>query len=273
MPARLSRLVWPLLFPVRLYLRRFPLRKGKGFVYRKLVDRFAPAGRAYVACLEKRTLIRLYYGEAISYHAIAFGGFEAAEVRYVTQRARPGTTALDVGANVGVFTVPLARAVGPSGCVLAFEPVPANAARLRENLTLNNVTNVEIHEVAVGDRVGTAVLNIGSDPAYHSFRSVPEHVRTDEEIVVPEETLDLAWDRAGSPPVSVVKIDVEGAELEVLRGGQRMLRACQPSVVLETHDARRNMVTRWFEAHGYGVVHARGFEPWNLAFRPVSSAS
>ena len=76
---------------------------------------------------------------------------ERAKLKQFVRRLRRGKAVWDVGANVGLYTLPSARAVGPTGRVYAFEPMPRNLGLLRRHLAMNRLSNVEIYDVAVGD--------------------------------------------------------------------------------------------------------------------------
>ena len=154
----------------------------------------------------------------------------------LAEHLQPGSVLFDVGANVGFFTVIGARIVGEEGRVYAFEPVARNAAYLRLNCRLNRLRNVQVLQVAAGDETRSGALHLadysggstldvaGRPPDYRRTRSV-DVVRID----------DLMESSAFAPP-DVVKIDVEGAELHVLRGMQRTLQQCRPVVIYETDD-------------------------------------
>jgi len=88
-------------------------------------------------------------------HGCWLGWYEKSCVQFVASLIRPGMVAFDVGANVGYYTLLLARGVGPNGRVIAFEPDPVNVAHLKEHMRLNKISNVEIVEAAVSDREGT----------------------------------------------------------------------------------------------------------------------
>lgn len=139
----------------------------------------------------------------------------------------PGDRFVDVGANVGFFTVIAARLVGEGGRVYAFEPEIANFNRLKENIALNDLTNVMLFQAAVGDCDGETELYINSDndgghalwdPGAHSFN------RLSRETVIKQSTqlvkLDtvLMADPETAAPVKALKIDAEGYEQHVLQG-------------------------------------------------------
>ncbi len=155
------------------------------------------------------------------------GTYEQEELDLWLGLLRPGAMVIDVGANVGVFALLSAVAVGPSGRVLAFEPEPSNADRLRRNVARNGAANVTVIQEAIGNAPGEAVLYV--QPGQSGTHSM---LRPDgaEGLTVPITTLDAV--AAGMQP-DAIKIDVEGLEGAVLRGGHDVLRTAFPHVLLE----------------------------------------
>lgn len=154
-----------------------------------------------------------------------------------------GATVIDVGANIGYNTVYLSRAVGPSGRVVAVEPAADNLRVLRENVAANSLTNVVVHAAAAGRRREVRDLFLrGDTSAVNSLfrRSVYAHVTGVEKIdVVP---LDVLVDG----DADLVKIDAEGAELDVLAGMPRLLAHHGVRLIVEWHP-------RLQEAAGYAA--------------------
>ena len=156
------------------------------------------------------------------------GTIGVAEKDALQRIVRPGMTALDVGANLGLYTVLLSRLVGPAGRVIAFEPDPHHFALLKRNCALNGCTNVEAHNMALGSGSGRFVLHkeilnsgnhfLGASGCRHSPSEVEVDVASVDEFL-PMLQPDL------------VKIDVQGWEVEVLRGMRRMLTA-SPHIAL-----------------------------------------
>jgi FkbM family methyltransferase len=140
---------------------------------------------------------------------------------------RPGDAVLDVGANVGFYSLLASRLVGDGGRVFAFEPLPRNLFYLRRHLDLNGAGNVAVHAVAVAEATGSEFLDVQGDPSMASF--------SERGLAVPTVSLDQFFDAASAPPPSFVKIDVEGAESRVLRGAKRTLRVNHPTVLLSAH--------------------------------------
>lgn len=145
---------------------------------------------------------------------------------------QPGATFWDVGAHAGFFAILAARLVGSSGRVDAFEPLPDNRRRLARAIELNGVTNVNVHACAVSDRGGEATL-YGSSASV--TWSLVDEGGASEAVTVATETLDSL--ARSLPPPDVLKIDVEGSEVAVLRGGIELLRERRPSILVESDEA------------------------------------
>jgi FkbM family methyltransferase len=143
---------------------------------------------------------------------------EGRMLRRLLRFLRAGDMFFDVGANIGTVTIPVA-ATGLAEC-LSFEPEPRNAARLAENAALNGLDNVMVVEAAMWSAGGTVGLSAGG-PVGTGTHTVVE--RQGEGVTsIPATTIDAFRARGGRPP-DVVKVDVEGAELEVLRGAAASL--------------------------------------------------
>jgi FkbM family methyltransferase len=196
------------------------------------------------------------------------GVFERSELITASQLSAPGTCAFDVGANVGLFTVVMSQAVGAAGQVIAFEPVAETVMALRRNLERNQCANVQIVEAAAAAAAGFVRLILTDDPALHSAGGQPIGGHpTIATTSVKACTLDDTWIAAGRPLVSLVKIDVEGGEEDVLLGAPQMIGRCRPALIIEVNDpAQVSKVTRSLSGYRDQPVH--GFEPWNHLLLP-----
>jgi FkbM family methyltransferase len=227
------------------------------------VLRLAPP--TFVVELPVAGSIELRYDERIGLSTLIKGSFEAAETDELCRHARPGTTAVDAGANVGLITIPLAHAVGERGRVLAFEPAGSTAHRLRENVRRNELANVTVVEAALGRTAGEGRLELAPDAAYNTLATAGTEATVPVRIV----TLDAVWQGEGRPDLSVLKIDVEGSELDVLNGATAVLRSCRPTVMVELAEpVARRAVEALLAAEGYRAVEQEGFQPWNRLFLP-----
>jgi FkbM family methyltransferase len=146
---------------------------------------------------------------------------------------KPDSVIADVGANVGAYTVPLAK-LAPSCSVHAFEPNPAMLERLHQNLALNQLNNVVTHQIGVSDASGEETLYAVTEGNQGQSSFIPYSVREKKTrpITVKMETLDHLL-LGGNQPVSVIKIDVQGYELNVLKGALTVLEESRPCIIFE----------------------------------------
>lgn len=160
------------------------------------------------------------------------GNYESEEVDYLMQALRPDDVCFDVGANLGYYTVLMARAV-PQGRVYAFEPDPFCNALLQLNVRINGLENVVVSRLALSDRPGTSSFFRCIDSAFSSFKDTARKA-VSSVIEVPVTTLDEFVATNDVPRVDFVKVDVEGAEGLVLAGGKRLLQnfAQRPRLLL-----------------------------------------
>jgi FkbM family methyltransferase len=170
----------------------------------------------------------------------------------------PGAVVYDVGANVGFFTVLAARFAGPEGTVVAFEPAPECAASVRANAAVNGFeSNIRVVEAALGASAHRERLFVVADASWSRLASRGEHSQTDNTVEVDVLALDELVARAEIPPPDVVKIDVEGSELDVLQGMRRTLAEHRPAIVVEFHETNR-AVAELLAGVGYAAENLDG---------------
>jgi len=161
---------------------------------------------------------------------ILLGTYEREQTELFRRWIRPGATVLDVGAHVGYYTLLSARLAGPGGRVIAFEPNPRNWDFLRRHVAINGLDTVEVEQAAASSAAGTARFDFGTGSGTGRLADggalEVRTVRLD----------DFCRERSLRP--TAIKIDVEGAELEVLRGAEEMVRTARPVIFRSTHGAR-----------------------------------
>lgn len=146
------------------------------------------------------------------------GEFEAKQTKLFLKAVKPGDIVFDIGANVGYYTVLASKKVGRRGKVFAFEPDPHNLTFLQKNQQINNCQNVEIIEKAVADKDGKSYfLQDTSNPG-------ESRLSNKGEITVETITLDTFISQKKIKKVDVIKIDIEGAEIQALKGGREFLK-------------------------------------------------
>jgi FkbM family methyltransferase len=193
----------------------------------------------------------------------AFRAYERHELAAFRARLRPGDVVLDVGAHVGYYALHAAAIVGAAN-VHAFEPDPRNAARLRANAELNGFTDLTVCQMAVSHAPGRATfrsVTTRGETGWGSLMVDAGEATRDVEVEVT--SLDAYARDLGT--VAMIKVDVQGAELEVLEGARAVLTASRPDVVLELCDvywgSRQTTtvadVLAFMAEHGY-LGHAIG---------------
>lgn len=186
-------------------------------------------------------------------HGCWLGSYELAKQKLFSSLLKSGETVYDIGANVGVYTLIAAARAGTDGRVHAFEPLPENIRYLRRHLDLNAVKNVTVHECAVSDRTGTACFSVHGSRMQGAL--VPEGQLEVETI-----TLDECGRKFSQP--SALKIDVEGAEMLVLRGGAETIARARPVILLATHGAEAHaQCCRFLESMDYSIRAVDGTDP------------
>ena len=172
-----------------------------------------------------------YIGRALD----KYGEISRDEVLFLQQLTRPGMTVLEVGANIGVFTVPLARFVHPGGRVIAFEPQRIVYQILCGNLALNAIDNVVAHNRAVGRSTGSITVPSVDYTKPNNFGAVSLTSSRQGEIV-PLVTIDsLALSSC-----HLIKIDVQGMELDVLEGTTSTLQQFRPLLYVENDQPEKS---------------------------------
>ena len=166
------------------------------------------------------------------------------EVELLRRRLKPGSVLIDVGANVGTFSIQLARAVQGLN-VLAIEPVPQVYEALRSNIAKNQVRDaVDTAQLAISDRHGTAIVTNDLAACNYVVPRKSRRAPPDSQQVVETTTLDLLVEEHALGTVDFVKCDVEGMELRVLLGAQSVLGRFSPELLLEIDE-------RWTDRYGY----------------------
>lgn len=166
--------------------------------------------------------------------------FENIESMFIERSLEPGMIALDIGAHHGYYTLLASKQVGPSGQVVAFEPSQRERQRLIHHVQINSCSNVRVEEMALSETEGRADLYVvdGKETGCNSLRP-PETRQSTDAIEVKVARLDDYMRQQNLRHVDFVKMDVEGAELSVLKGAVDFLeRKPRPIIFCEVQDIR-----------------------------------
>ncbi|MEM6263208.1 MAG: FkbM family methyltransferase [Bacteroidota bacterium] len=151
---------------------------------------------------------------------------------------KPGSVVFDVGANAGYFTMLSGMLTGNTGKVYAFEPMPANLSLLNHHLSANEVTNVEVISKALSNQKGEVQFTNSDNLAANTYvADSPMFQQSSGTITVETISMDeLLEENPEVRPPNLIKIDVEGAELDVLKGARKTFLNHRPILFLATHD-------------------------------------
>jgi FkbM family methyltransferase len=229
---------------------------------------FAHTNDPTVVITELAPGVRLFID--LSDHTIGLnilrGQYEQNEIRFVRGLLKPGDCAVDVGGHIGFFAMQMAAAVGPAGRVYAFEPLDANADLLERSIAENDFGDrIRFQRAAVGAAPGTATLTfpvetLNSGGAYLlRDGGVPLAGNRKKEVaLVALDALDLRR------PVRFIKMDVEGAEPQVLRGATRILERDRPVILSELHPTQLERASGITAEQFLAQIAAFGYRPHRL---------
>ena len=191
--------------------------------------------------------------------------------RLVLQTVKAGDIVYDIGGHVGYTALLFSALVGESGYVFAFEPSPANYARLRGNMDANRLRNVSTFDVAASDQEGIALLE---ERGTKSCIKSPQAAATSASRVRTMRLDDFVY-RDANPPPTFVKLDVEGHGGAVLEGMKQVLQSARPTILCEIHDkGEEDRTTQILTACGYHLMQVgRRKFPWRALATPLPRSS
>lgn len=199
-------------------------------------------------------------------HLVNIGkSFESDILQIFVGLIKPGSVILDIGANVGLYSLLGSEMIGPAGKILAFEPEPATHAALLENLSVNRIENVTALPIALSDKNGTVALSVPEEVKAKfefgdSYLSMDPAATDGSRNAIHCRRLDEILEEMNLLKVDLIKIDVEGAEYLCLSGAERLLQGeHKPIILLECDE----ILSRRF---GHSVfdtllfLHQHGYE-------------
>jgi FkbM family methyltransferase len=236
-------------------LRRLPPFRGKGrlgdFLQRHLTNYRSDHECLVDFRMKDGTVMRVDLRSPTEKHAFWTGQYDGAAVRQLGNCLRPGSVALDVGANIGFYSIPLGkRCADLSGALYAAEPVRPNYDRLVENVHLNGLERVvRPLNLAVGETDGVVELSWGDDYPARTGNAVAlgGNVRGRATASARIARLDTLADEQEIDACDLIKADIEGGEFDLLKGGQAFLRRARPLVYLELNYP-------WMEQRGWSLA-------------------
>jgi len=195
------------------------------------------------------------------YRGYIYGNWEPVATQAVLSYAKRGMCVFDIGAHLGYYSLLLAKCVGTVGRVVSFEPSPVNFFTLQKNISINNLEYVELINKAVFSRSGMIAMSVSPTDTGSGDWSICRQVNGDS-IQVQTISLDQFCEANQVFP-DFLKIDVEGAEYDVLMGGGETIGRTQPTMLIELHhfdgDLAANRVPDLLSKWNY---HVQWLEKW-----------
>ena len=188
-----------------------------------------------------------------SIHGCWLGTYESEKQDLMARLVQPGMVVWDVGANAGFYTLAFARLVGSTGCVYAFEPFAENANNLLRHVKLNKFSKVTVVQAALGSRDGLVGFRVTAS------NSMGYTTQEENSYLVPALSVDgfLAQYPDASP--DLIKVDIEGAETDLLLGATKYLQESSPDIVLALHgQTQSNQCTELLISLGYSLYYLDG---------------
>ena len=199
--------------------------------------------------------------KGISLELLLFKTHEPLTTKLTIKELRNGMVCVDIGSNIGYYALLESKIVGKNGKIFAIEPSPENFNYLNNNLKLQNFSNTETYQIAIGNQDGTAKLTVGNKSNHSKviteYQTIPNGL---DVISVPIKKLDTFVQEQNISKIDFVRMDVEGFELNVIEGMKNVLRKLRPMIQVEVHKKflgakNTKKLLEIFKDEGYDIKH------------------
>lgn len=216
----------------------------------------------FVHTIDNNLQIRLYKDSLLS--KIIYDGFEKEEFDFVKKTLSFGDIFIDLGANIGLFSLLASKCVGRDGKVIAFEPAPVIYKRFMENVHLNKLENIDARNIGLSNEKGELKFYV-SENGYDAWNSFAPSIdnKLQNQISVQVSTLDHELELLEMSKIKLVKIDVEGWEKFVLSGGTHFFKQYKPIVMVEFTD-ENTINAGYYASDIYDIMVSFGYEWYAL---------
>lgn len=241
-----------------------PETPGKARLARRMLGSYLETQNAIIKGRDNISYVTPSLREPVGFYLLIDGVYEIQAIDFVLEQLKPSATFIDVGANIGVFTLPAARRLGRNGCVVAIEPSPRVFPYLEQNIALNEFKNVRLMRCAAANCDGETApfyeapvdkFGMGSLGAQFHNSPVPVLCRT----------LDHILNEQQIEKVDVMKVDVEGFEAAVFEGAEKLLASdTAPLILFEFCDWAENRLPGGRVGDAQRLLRRWGYRIWRL---------
>ena len=249
--------------------------KGIRFCIRKFMKLIIGNNHIIIeTSIENDIKMALDIHDTIQFDLFFFGQRDTDEIAYLRSNLKEGHVFIDIGANIGYYTLVASKCVGNSGKVIAFEANPNNITMLKKNIQLNNCDNVIINNSAVSDINSKVKLSlpIRTDQSGWATLSKKGEYEKWPKVEVPATSIDYYLKKENINHVDLIKMDIEGAEVKALNGMENILSSDNPVIISEINldDLQANdtnieeleSILNRHQYHAYSIINNSLEETW-----------
>lgn len=214
-------------------------------------------GDYFIHNLNEDVKLKLYKDSNLS--RLIYDGFEKNELELTGKILKNGDIFLDIGANIGLYSLTASSLVGETGIVISFEPTPKTFSRLVENIQLNNLSNIRAYNIGISHKEELLSLNISENgyEAWNTFASTSSE-KFQHTKYIQVSMLDIQCDKIDKNKIKLIKIDVEGWEKYVLLGGTNLFKNYNPVVMVEFTETN-TYAAGYFVQELYDILYNWGY--------------
>jgi FkbM family methyltransferase len=193
-------------------------------------------------------------------------GFEENEISFLNSFLREGDVFFDIGSNIGLFSLHASVIVGKNGRVIAFEPAPDTYKKLIQNIKLNSIKNILPLNIGLSDKTDFLKLNVSNNgyDAWNSFALLSNNYYNQKELVEVS-TLDFFIQKNDISKINLIKLDVEGWELFVIRGGENYIKEAEDLVLLVEFTEENAFAAGYYVHEIYDLLKQWGYQWYSFA--------
>lgn len=246
---------------INWYVRRYKFpRRGWKFM-RRLMKLMGVLDRIYTRKLHNGSLIYVNPSEHIQRQLFWYGYYEKEVILTWEAFLQDDSIVLDIGANTGYYSLIAARKAKQ---VYAFEPSPLMRQQLQQNIALNAIQNISVEPYAASDESGSATLYLSTNDNSGMTGMQPAENFSGTTEIVKTISIDEWLTTKGSPKIHMIKIDVEGAEMKVLKGMEELLKRDHPGIFIEVIPGLLEKYNHTAE-HLFQFLAALGYDPYEVS--------